>query len=204
MVPGNGGHAVVMLLRRSSKRAAHRLLGDETYAALQSRYWRSRLRRLSYPYEFRDEIAATVSPGDTVLDVGANVGQYAALLAGMVGPEGRVIAFEPAPRTFRILGSVIAGLGLSNVDTVQLALADFDGTAPFTEVLDAHGVPDAGLAHLAAPTGLGTVDVPVARLDSLCDGPLRINVCTFLKIDARAPSSSCCGGRLRSWRRAGR
>jgi len=141
-----------MLLRRSTKRAAHRLLGDERYLALQSRYWRSRLRRLRYAYEFREEIASTVSPGDTVLDVGANVGQYAALLAGMVGPEGRVIAFEPVPRTFRILSSVVAGLGLSNVDTVQLALADFDGTAPLNEVLDAHGLPDSGLAHLAAPT----------------------------------------------------
>jgi len=123
-----------MLLRRSTKRAAHRLLGDERYAAVQSRYWRSRLRRLRYAYEFREEIASTVSPGDTVLDVGANVGQYAALLAAMVGPEGRVLAFEPVPRTFCILGSVVAGLGLSNVDTVQLALADFDGTAPFKEV----------------------------------------------------------------------
>ena len=36
-----------------------------------------------------------MSRGDTVLDVGANVGQYCALLAEVVGPEGRVIAFEP-------------------------------------------------------------------------------------------------------------
>jgi len=49
--------------------------------------------------------------------------------------------------------------------------------------VDAHGLPHSGLAHLAAPTGLGTVEVPVARLDSLCDGPLRVDTCTFLKVD---------------------
>jgi FkbM family methyltransferase len=172
-----------MLGRRPTKRVTHRLLGDAGYAELQSRYWRSRLRRLRYPYEFRTEIAAAVSPGDTVVDVGANVGQYAALLARMVGPEGRVLAFEPVPRTFRILASVVAGLELSNVETLQLALADSDGTARFAEVQDVDGLPDSGLAHLATGADRSTVEVPVARLDSLCAGSLAIAGCTFLKID---------------------
>jgi FkbM family methyltransferase len=172
-----------MHVRRSAKRATHRLLSDARYAGLQSRYWQTRLRRFRYPYEFREEIAAAVGPGDTVLDVGANVGQYAALLAGMVGRDGRVLAFEPVPRTFRVLASVVAGLELSNVETVQLALADVDGTACFTEVLDADGLPDSGLAHLAVPTDRTTVEVPVARLDSLCAESLTVDACPFLKID---------------------
>jgi FkbM family methyltransferase len=38
-----------------------------------------------------------VRPGDTVLDVGANLGPYTLLFGQWVGPSGHVHAFEPAP-----------------------------------------------------------------------------------------------------------
>jgi len=38
-----------------------------------------------------------VRPGDTVLDVGANVGAHAVFLSHMVRAKGRVLAFEPLP-----------------------------------------------------------------------------------------------------------
>jgi len=41
-------------------------------------------------------------PGDVVLDVGANVGHIALLLADVVGPE-KVFAFEPAPAAYERL-----------------------------------------------------------------------------------------------------
>src|SRR5688572_20988587 len=36
-----------------------------------------------------------VKPGQTVLDIGANIGAHTLPLARLVGPGGRVIAFEP-------------------------------------------------------------------------------------------------------------
>jgi FkbM family methyltransferase len=42
-------------------------------------------------------------PGDTFIDVGANVGYFTLLGASRVGPAGRVHSFEPNPRTFREL-----------------------------------------------------------------------------------------------------
>jgi FkbM family methyltransferase len=39
-----------------------------------------------------------IRPGDTVIDVGANVGYLAAVAAALVGPDGSVHAFEPEPR----------------------------------------------------------------------------------------------------------
>src|SRR5262249_37993601 len=36
-----------------------------------------------------------VKPGATVLDIGANVGAHTLPLARLVGPSGRVVAFEP-------------------------------------------------------------------------------------------------------------
>jgi hypothetical protein len=42
-------------------------------------------------------MARFVRRGTTVVDVGANVGYYTLLLADAVGPQGRVVAFEPNP-----------------------------------------------------------------------------------------------------------
>jgi len=44
-----------------------------------------------------------VLPGWTVLDVGAHIGYYTLLLAELVGPEGKVIAFEASPEIFATL-----------------------------------------------------------------------------------------------------
>lgn len=167
--------------RRAAKRSVRRALGDSTYEWLESLYWLRRLRRLDYPYEARDAVASIVSSGDTVVDVGANVGQYTVLLAGLVGAEGRVVAFEPVPRTLRVLRDVVAGLRLSNVEPVELALGDFDGRAGMQEVVDGDGLPDPGLAHLTLESP-GTALVPVARLDSVCD-ELGIETCSFMKVD---------------------
>ena len=44
-----------------------------------------------------------VRPGDVVLDVGANVGSHSLLFSKLVGPCGRVVAFEPTRWAFRKL-----------------------------------------------------------------------------------------------------
>lgn len=44
-----------------------------------------------------------IKQGDTVLDVGANVGCHALLFSKLAGPQGRVIAFEPTTRAFQKL-----------------------------------------------------------------------------------------------------
>jgi FkbM family methyltransferase len=45
-----------------------------------------------------------VTPGALVLDIGANIGAHTLHLAQLVGPNGRVIAFEPTDFAFRKLG----------------------------------------------------------------------------------------------------
>jgi FkbM family methyltransferase len=44
-----------------------------------------------------------IKPGDTVLDVGANVGYHALLFSKLAGPQGCVIAFEPTGWAIRKL-----------------------------------------------------------------------------------------------------
>src|SRR5262245_51422994 len=73
--------------------------------------------------EFR-MLESMVSPGDWVIDVGANVGHYTAKLSRLVGASGRVIAFEPVPRTFELLTANARQFPHANVTLMNAALSD--------------------------------------------------------------------------------
>ena len=83
--------------------------------------------------EFESDVAAVLrretGAGMTVLDIGANVGAHTLLLASRVGPEGRVVAFEPTHYAWQKLER---NLGLNSVPwvtAVNAALADEDAKA---------------------------------------------------------------------------
>lgn len=67
------------------------------------------------------------SPGDAVVDVGAHLGFYTVRMARLVGPSGRVVAFEPERRTAETLRRRLSREGLSNVIVREVALADRPG-----------------------------------------------------------------------------
>jgi FkbM family methyltransferase len=68
-----------------------------------------------------DLLERWVQAGDWVLDIGANVGHYTARLSSLVGPEGRIIAYEPVPASFEILVANLARLPLQNVSLLNIA-----------------------------------------------------------------------------------
>lgn len=69
-------------------------------------------------------VRTLVKRGDTVLDVGANIGYIATRLAHYVGLEGRVYAWEPVPTTYELLTHVVDRLKLSHVIPVPLGASD--------------------------------------------------------------------------------
>lgn len=69
-----------------------------------------------------------ISPGDHVLDIGANLGYFSRFLARRVGSEGMVYAFEPIPQTFDFLAHNVRKLALNNVKCLNFALSDEDKT----------------------------------------------------------------------------
>jgi len=83
----------------------------------------------------------TPQPGDVVWDVGAHAGCTSYFLAQMVGPTGRVFAFEPDEHNFECMLRNIAAHKLENVVPVKKALAGETGTMDF--VMD--GTMSAGL-----------------------------------------------------------
>ena len=58
---------------------------------------------------------AFLRPGDTVVDVGANIGDLTLPLAQFVGNEGRVYAIESHPYTFNVLCANLALNDIANV-----------------------------------------------------------------------------------------
>jgi FkbM family methyltransferase len=63
-----------------------------------------------------------IRPGDSVADIGANVGAYTKELSSLVGDEGCVYAFEPVWANYDILETVIRKAKLSNVSRFRIAL----------------------------------------------------------------------------------
>jgi FkbM family methyltransferase len=70
-----------------------------------------------------------VSAGDTVYDIGANIGYVTLSLAKQVGTAGRVIAFEPVPQNIELLRENVAINRLANVEIIERAASDRSGAA---------------------------------------------------------------------------
>lgn len=72
--------------------------------------------------------------GDTMVDVGGHVGQYALNAAQCVGPSGRVVVVEPHPRTHLYLLNNIQLNGFQNVTPVLGAITDRAGVVEMTSI----------------------------------------------------------------------
>jgi FkbM family methyltransferase len=65
--------------------------------------------------------------GDTIVDIGAGIGDDAVAFSRLVGKNGRVIAIEAHPHTYRCLVKTIKANRLDNVIAVNAAVADREG-----------------------------------------------------------------------------
>lgn len=98
-----------------------------------------------------------VAPGDWVIDVGANIGHYTVRLSRLVGPSGRVMAFEPVAETFEILASLISAAGAHNVSLFNVAVSAEAGTAGVALPRFASGLTNYYMANLTSTAGEFTV-----------------------------------------------
>jgi len=103
--------------------------------------------------------------GGTFVDVGANVGTFALVMAQQVGASGRVVAIEPHPLTFGRLSFNHSASKATQVRLVQAAAGDADG-----ELMIESGGGNLGATHVV--TGAASSDaikVPSLRLTRILD-----------------------------------
>ena len=95
----------------------------------------SELCRLIYVDDFerteREFLKAYLKPGDLFVDVGANIGLYSLLAARLVGPSGKVFAFEPTGRIYERLMDCVKLNGFQNISCFRIALSDRTGSQSF-------------------------------------------------------------------------
>jgi len=79
--------------------------------------------------EYETEIVKKIiKKGETVVDVGANIGYFTLIFAKLVGKNGKVFAFEPDPSNLDLLKKNIETNGYKNVILVNKALSSKTGT----------------------------------------------------------------------------
>ncbi len=112
-----------------------------------------------------DVMRETLRPGQTVVDVGANIGYYVLFEASLVGPRGKVYGIEPVPDNFSLLERNVA---LNAYDTIELHRF---------AVSEAAGRSVMHLSHLrnwhamTPVQGTGrTIEVEVRPLDAFLEG----------------------------------
>lgn len=149
-----------------------------------------------WEYWITEFIWRNVRPGQVALDLGANHGYYTILLADLVGPEGKVHAFEPNPRLVELLEQNVAVNGFWHVvKTHAAAVGDTPGeTLPFLVP-----VRDPKNGHLMRPgqvvsgpldeTRFARHEVPIVSLDEAVPGRA-----DFLKIDVEGAEEAVWRG----------
>ncbi len=137
-----------------------------------------------------------IHAGDTVLDIGGNIGVYSRFCSEFVGQSGRVFTLEPVPQTFAYLQSNVKALGLRNVTCINVAASDADSEDRTMHVPD-YATGGENLYEATLSTH-GNVHVKTARLDTLFPDLSP----AFLKIDVEGHEVSCLKGGLELLRRA--
>jgi len=138
----------------------------------------------SYEYAKRIVFERTVRENSVVFDVGAHVGFYTLLASVLVGPRGRVFAFEPFPANLVYLQEHLRLNRIENVTVVEAAVSDKCGTAFFDEG------PSSSMGHISPNGRLQVETVAIDELVAKGELPLP----DFLKMDIEGAEALALSG----------
>ena len=139
---------------------------------------------------------AAVQPGQTVLDVGANIGAHSVALARLVTATGKVLAFEPQRDLFYALCGNAAQNNLRQVRCYLAAVGETPGTIAVPEL---DGDVEANYGGVGLADGLRSAaseQVPLMRIDDL-----QLSACHFIKVDVEGMEERVLTGAAETIRR---
>lgn len=132
-----------------------------------------------------------VKPGDEVVDIGANFGAYSLVLAKLVGPAGKVHAFEPLPPVLESLRDL--SRRFPQVNLHASLLSDEGGSqVPLKIPFISGHIPEPAFASLHLPDAPAlSYECTTEKLDDFL--PCMRGV-TFLKIDVEGHEQKVLAG----------
>jgi FkbM family methyltransferase len=135
-----------------------------------------------------------VAVGDTVYDIGANIGYVSLSLAKRVGPGGMVIAFEPVPRNIEAFRQNIEVNGLTNVRLLEVAASTHAGDAV---IRMAENPSTASLVWHRNDPSASEFHIKTVSIDELVEAG-EITYPKFVKIDVEGAEGSVLRGMRRT------
>jgi FkbM family methyltransferase len=136
-----------------------------------------------------DFLYRAISPGMTAIDIGANIGTYSLALAQLVGPHGKVIAYEPGTENRRHLARSIKLNQLNNVTLSAAALSDTEGRG----TLSLGGSGEFNLLISRTDPSIKTESVELTTLDAEL-ARRNWTAIDFIKIDAEGQEDAILRG----------
>jgi len=135
--------------------------------------------QLDYESILRTGYSRFVHEGDVVVDIGANEGMHTGALLRLVGPTGRLIAFEPIPAMAEILRNKFAA-GYPNCEINELAISGDSGMTTFAL---AEGVPtESGIRQRKQSAATSFREITV-RTEPLSHYISRLPRLDYVKVD---------------------
>jgi FkbM family methyltransferase len=131
------------------------------------------------------KVVDRLSDRSVALDVGANIGLSAVLLARRFE---KVIAYEPSPSNVRFLRENLAANGITNVVVEPFAVSAEPATLRFHEAVFGAGSHVVSEEHLAA-NSIPVIEVPAVALDAQNLPPI-----SFIKMDAEGHEPEVLAG----------
>ena len=141
---------------------------------------------------FEDEIRflrRALEPGQQVIDIGANCGVYALSMAKVVGPTGRVWAFEPAAATADLLAAGVTVNGFGNVVVERHAVSSVAGIGQ----LAPGALPEMNAVCHDPVAAQGGEVISLVSLDD-CLATRGWHDVAFIKIDAEGEEANVLAG----------
>jgi FkbM family methyltransferase len=126
-----------------------------------------------------------LEPGMTAIDIGANLGVYALPMARLVGPRGRVFAYEPGSAPRRLLEQSRDLNAASNLEVIGLALSDGEREGWLTTAQSSE-LSKLGDGGDGEPVRVTALDREAARFQSA--------PADFIKIDAEGEEERIVAG----------
>lgn len=123
-----------------------------------------------------------IGQGDTVFDVGANIGMFS-ILSARLSNTGRVFSFEPTVKTFFYLLENVEINHVKNIFPFKVAVSDHAGVKSFFEHVYSQE------QNRLVFEGVGNAAVQTVRLDSFME-MVGIDSVDFLKIDVEGAELS--------------